>query len=92
MVSPTLPFNDNKGLRYAVSFNNGSEQIVNINQSAPHQDWQSWQWNRINKSVTKHRIEKPGTHTNTNILTIYNIHYCLKITMKKLRPFHENNI
>ncbi|MDL2303225.1 glycosyl hydrolase 115 family protein, partial [Dysgonomonas sp. OttesenSCG-928-D17] len=31
LVSPTLNFNSNKGLRYAVSIDRGKEQVVNIN-------------------------------------------------------------
>lgn len=63
LVSPTLNFNDNKGLRYAVSFDGGTEQIVNINQNYDVKLMEKWQANSINQTVTLHKIEKPGKHS-----------------------------
>lgn len=61
LVSPSLNFNANKGLRYAVSFDGGDEQIVNFNGTYT---WEinSWQANRINQTKTKHKIETKGIH------------------------------
>nr|MBP6611568.1 glycosyl hydrolase 115 family protein [Paludibacter sp.] len=63
LVSPTLNFNGNKGLRYALSIDGGEEQIVNIN--ANYKNWlmENWQANSINQTITKHRIETTGKHT-----------------------------
>lgn len=60
LLSPTLNFNQNKGLRYAVSFNDGEETIVNINNEYDVKQMEHWQANSINKTVTKHLIEKSG--------------------------------
>jgi hypothetical protein len=63
LVSPTLNFNGNRGLRYAVSFDDGEEQIVNINQTYDIRLMESWQANSINRTVTTHRVTTPGKHT-----------------------------
>ena len=62
LLSPTLNFNSNKGLRYAVSIDGEKEQIVNFN---GHYEGElgEWQANRIIKSVTEHAIENAGLHT-----------------------------
>ncbi len=61
LVSPTLNFNANKGLRYAISFDGGKEQVVNFNQKYT---WEinRWQANRVNQTKTKHNIESAGIH------------------------------
>lgn len=62
LVSPTLNFNGNKGLRYAVSFDGGKEQIVNINEKYNNRLMEKWQANSINQTITTHKIEKTGKH------------------------------
>ena len=61
LVSPTLNFNANKGLRYAVSFDGGPEQVVNIN-GKYRGELGPWQANRIIKTSTNHKIDKAGLH------------------------------
>ncbi|WP_206081920.1 glycosyl hydrolase 115 family protein [Maribellus sediminis] len=61
LVSPTLNFNANKGLRYAVSFDGEAEQIVNFN-GKYRGELGPWQARRIIKSTTKHKIENTGVH------------------------------
>ena len=61
LASPTLNFNANKGLRYAVSFDGGEEQIVNIN-SAYQGELGKWQADRIIGTTTQHGIQKAGLH------------------------------
>jgi len=63
LVSPTLNFNQNRGLRYAVSFNGGKEQIVNINSVYDIKKMEKWQANSINETVTTHTFEKAGKYT-----------------------------
>jgi Glycosyl hydrolase family 67 N-terminus. len=60
LLSPTLKFNGNKGLRYAVSFDGSKEQIVNFNQS--EREINGWEANRINLTKTKHLISTAGIH------------------------------
>jgi hypothetical protein len=62
LVSPTLNFNANKGLRYAVSFDGGEEQLVNINGHYRGELGQ-WQAESIIKTSTKHTIQNKGKHT-----------------------------
>jgi len=63
LVSPTLNFNGNKGLRYAVSFDDDEEQIVNINGKYTSRQMEKWQASSINQTITNHKIEKTGIHT-----------------------------
>ena len=62
MVAPTLNFNDNKGMRYAISVNGGEEQVININ---GHYDGNlgKWQANPIIVSRTNHKFGKVGKQT-----------------------------
>ena len=63
LVSPSLNFNANKGLRYAVSFDGGKEQVVNINGKYNQRLMEKWQANSINETLTTHKIETTGKHT-----------------------------
>ena len=62
LLSPTLNFNANKGLRYAVSFDGVNEQIVNFNGHYKG-ELGLWQAEAIIKSTTKHTITEKGKHT-----------------------------
>lgn len=62
LVSPTLNFNNNRGLSYAVSFDGGEEQIVNFNGHYWGELGQ-WQGESIIKTTTTHQIAAPGKHT-----------------------------
>ncbi|WP_372775336.1 glycosyl hydrolase 115 family protein [Mangrovibacterium sp.] len=61
LISTTLNFNANKGLRYAVSVDGGEEQIVNTN-GAYRGELGQWQADRIISTKTKHEIGKEGLH------------------------------
>ncbi|MFA5419660.1 MAG: glycosyl hydrolase 115 family protein [Bacteroidales bacterium] len=62
-LSPTLNYNENKGLRYAVSIDGGEEQIINFNEKFTDSEWKTWVADNIIRSVTVHTISKPGIHT-----------------------------
>lgn len=62
LLSPTLNFNANKGLRYAISFDGGNEQIVNFNGHYKG-ELGRWQAEAIIKSTTNHTITGKGKHT-----------------------------
>ena len=62
LLSPTLNFNANKGLRYAISFDGRNEQIVNFNGHYKG-ELGLWQAEAIIKSTTKHTITEKGKHT-----------------------------
>ncbi|MDR1557115.1 MAG: glycosyl hydrolase 115 family protein [Tannerellaceae bacterium] len=61
-LAPTLNFNANKGLRYALSIDGGKEEIVNFN---GHYDGSlgKWQGERIIRTATPMRIGGAGNHT-----------------------------
>jgi hypothetical protein len=63
LVSPTLNFNSNKGLRYAVSINGGEENIVNFNKSYSVNEMEHWQANSINHTISKLTISEQGIST-----------------------------
>ena len=62
LVSPTLNYNANKGLRYAISIDGGEEQVVNIN-GHYRGELGEWQAKSIIETFTMHTINKLGKHT-----------------------------
>ncbi|MDR3365880.1 MAG: glycosyl hydrolase 115 family protein [Prevotellaceae bacterium] len=62
LLAPTLNFNANKGLRYALSFDGGREEIVNFNGSYDG-SLGRWQGERIIKALTKMSVGEAGNHT-----------------------------
>lgn len=66
LLSPTLNFNDNKGLRYAVSINGGKEEIVNFNgQYNDQKIWWSWNAWAINETTVQQTISSSPTNRHT---------------------------
>ncbi|WP_293886294.1 MULTISPECIES: glycosyl hydrolase 115 family protein [unclassified Sphingobacterium] len=61
LLSPTLNFNGNRGLRYAISIDDGPEKLVNFNGHYKGELGQ-WQARRIIESVSVHSL-LPGEHT-----------------------------
>lgn len=61
LVSPTLNFNGNRGLRYGISFDREEEQIVNFNGHYRGELGQ-WQAESIIKTQTKHVLNNQGKH------------------------------
>ncbi len=68
-LSPTLNFKKSDGLKFAISIDDESPQIININEGEDTPDWEypAW-WNnavgdhiRIKRSI--HKDIKPGVHT-----------------------------
>lgn len=62
LLAPTLNFNDNKGLSYAVSFEGGKEQVVNFN-GHYNGELGKWQANPIIESRSIHELKRKGKHT-----------------------------
>lgn len=61
LAAPTLNFNANRGLRYAVSINGSEEQIVNIN-GHYRGELGKWQAQRIIETKTVHRFDNKGVY------------------------------
>ena len=61
LLAPTLNFNDNKGLRYEVSFDGNTPQIINFN-GHYRGELGRWQAEHIIRSSTKHTIAAAGIH------------------------------
>lgn len=62
LLAPTLNFNDNKGLSYAVSIDGEKEQIINFNGHYKG-GLGKWQANPIIESRSIHQLDKKGKHT-----------------------------
>jgi len=68
-LSPIQNIGYSEGLRYAVSIDDETPQIININKGETVQDWKypAW-WNQmvsdnIKVIFSKHKVDKPGMHT-----------------------------
>jgi hypothetical protein len=62
LLSPTLNYNANKGLRYAISVDGDPEQIINFNAEYDVKKMEHWQANRIIHSVSYHDFKEAGAH------------------------------
>jgi hypothetical protein len=62
LLSPTLNYNANKGLRYEISFDGQNPQTINFN-GHYRGELGRWQAEHIIKSESKLRIDKAGKHT-----------------------------
>ena len=60
--SPTLNFSRAEGLRYGISFDNESPQIVNVNEDKSLQGWEQSVADNIRIITTEHFIDQPGKH------------------------------
>jgi hypothetical protein len=58
-LSPTLNYHNNQGLRYAVSFDDETPQVINMNKD---QSWDQWVSDNIIIKDSKHKINSPGKH------------------------------
>jgi hypothetical protein len=63
LLSPTLNFNNNKGLRYSIAIGDAAEQQVNMNGLYNIKQMEHWQANSINETTTRHTITKAGKTT-----------------------------
>jgi hypothetical protein len=62
LLAPTLNFNENKGLRYEISFDGANPQTINFN-GHYRGELGRWQAEHIIKSESTHAIENKGKHT-----------------------------
>jgi hypothetical protein len=68
-LSPRNPVLDPAGLRYAISVDDGTPQVVNVTRATGADDTSmNRQWERntsdnVNRTVTTHGISTPGRHT-----------------------------
>lgn len=63
LLSPTLSFNQNRGLQYSISLNDGRERIVNINGDFSRDKHMQWLSNQIIKSSTNYTSLNKGKQT-----------------------------
>jgi hypothetical protein len=63
MLSPTLEFNGNKGLKYAISMDDETPQIVDIHKDRSQKEWNKMVADNIKILTTKHATTATGKHT-----------------------------
>ncbi|MEZ0538062.1 glycosyl hydrolase 115 family protein [Fibrella arboris] len=62
-LSPSLNFNDNKGLRYAISFDDEMPQVINIHANETDKRWEKSVADNIRIVLSQHKLAKAGVHT-----------------------------
>jgi hypothetical protein len=68
-LSPTLNFQKNEGLKYAIAIDDEEPQIINIHEGDTKPDWEYPEWwnnsvtDHIRKKQSEHKAVKPGKHT-----------------------------
>jgi hypothetical protein len=60
--SPTLPFNESNGLRYAISIDDETPQLVNIHADNSERAWAQSVSDNIRISTSTHTLPKAGHH------------------------------
>jgi hypothetical protein len=63
MLSPTLEFNNNVGLKYAISIDDETPQIVEIHKDRSQREWNKMVAENIKVLTTTHTISSRGKHT-----------------------------
>lgn len=61
-LSPSLNFNDNKGLRFAISFDDEAPQVINIHAKETNRIWEQSVANNIRIVPSQHKLTIPGAH------------------------------
>ena len=61
-LSPTLNFNDNKGLRYAISFDDEQPQLIDMHANETNKVWEQSVASNIRILTSRHTLKKPGAH------------------------------
>jgi hypothetical protein len=62
-LSPTLNYFNDGGTELALSFDDESPVILNMNKDNQLKTWENWVSNNINQVVSEHQLTKPGKHT-----------------------------
>lgn len=68
-LSPTLNYQKNEGLKFAIAIDDEAPQIVNMHEGETVPDWEYPDWwnnsvgDHVKKKRTVHKAVKPGTHT-----------------------------
>ncbi|MBO0951954.1 glycosyl hydrolase 115 family protein [Fibrella forsythiae] len=62
-LSPSLNFNDNKGLRYAISFDDEMPQVINIHANETDKRWEKSVADNIRILPSQHTLATAGAHT-----------------------------
>lgn len=61
-LSPTLNFPNNQGLRYAISFDDETPQIINMHSDTAIKVWEKHVADNINIQISNHQLKENGKH------------------------------
>ncbi|MEN0036589.1 MAG: glycosyl hydrolase 115 family protein [Cellvibrio sp.] len=62
LFAPSWPLMPERGLRYAIAFDNQPPQVVDLTADMSNATWEETVRSDLRRSVTTHRIDKPGAH------------------------------
>lgn len=62
-LSPTLNFHNTAGLRFAVSFDNETPQVVNLHDDSSLKAWEQWVSDNVIVKASNHVLQRSGYHT-----------------------------
>ena len=63
MLSPTLEFNNNKGLKYGISIDDVIPQVVEIHKDRSQKEWNKMVADNVKILTTNHKFNTIGKHT-----------------------------
>lgn len=63
MLSPTLEFNNNKGLKYGISVDDEIPQVVEIHKDRSQKEWNKMVADNVKILTTNHKFNTIGKHT-----------------------------
>ena len=61
-LSPTLNFHNTEGLRFAISFDDGPPQIINLHENKSNKAWEGWVSDNILIKTSTHSLQTSGVH------------------------------
>ena len=61
-ISPTIDFHNSGGLRYAISIDDETPQIINIHPDKSNKAWEKSVADEIIMSLSRHTVTNPGAH------------------------------
>ena len=62
LISPTVEFNGNKGLKFAISLDNENPQVIDIHKDRSNKAWENSVAKNIRMLNSVHTINQPGKH------------------------------
>jgi hypothetical protein len=62
-LSPTLNFHNTTGLRFGISFDDETPQVINLHEDKSLKAWEQWVSDNVIVKVSRHSLQRQGYHT-----------------------------